>query len=379
MAMVGGCPGKFICDAHHMAWRLDGLIDLVAGCFSCDQVRNSAAGEHLGLDPDRIYANYEALIAGELSLPSERRAQLIASVTPNQLHAPVALAALRHGFPVISDKPLSYSLSEARELAQVVRETGLDFALTHTYNGYPMVKQAHELLASGRLGKVLRVAAEYPQAGVAHGLAAGRAAALKDPGKRTEVSGCFSDIGVHAAQMLEYISGERIQRLCADSSSIVPGRELDDDANCLLRLSGGGKGVLFASQLATGEENPLAVRVWCEHAGLEWRQMEPGSLVIRWRDRPMEIRRAGRYFDEDLPLTRAATRLPAGHPEGYIEAFATIYAKMARVIHARAVGKQLEASDLDLPGITDGVRGMTITQAVFESSQAEGAWVTVTE
>ncbi|MFW5829227.1 MAG: Gfo/Idh/MocA family protein [Planctomycetota bacterium] len=377
MLMIGGCPGRFICDAHHMAWRLDGEIELVGGCFSSDPERNRQAAERLGVDSARVSDSWQSAIAREAALPPARRAHFVASITPNRLHAPVAVHAMRHGFPVLSDKPLCYSLAEAEELERVQAETGLPFALTHNYSGYAMVKQARELISSGRLGRVLKAVVEYPQGGVAAGMAQGRADALRDPGKRTERSACFSDIGVHAAQLLEYVSGIVIQQVCADCTTIVPGRELEDDASVLLRLSGGAKGVLLASQIASGEENPLSLRVWCEHGGLEWRQMEPNSLMVKWRDRPMEIRRSGRYFDEELPATRAATRLPAGHPEGYLEAFATIYARFARQLRARAEGRQPQPEDLDVPGLADGMRGMRITAAVVDSAAVESRWMAV--
>jgi predicted dehydrogenase len=378
IGLVGGKPGAFIGDAHRMAMLLDGDCDLVAACCSSDPERARSAGERLCLAPERCHASYAELIAAEAALPPERRIHAVASVTPNALHAPVALAALRAGFHVISDKPLCYDLSEADELVRTVAETGLVFALTHNYSGYPLVKQARAMIAAGELGAVRKVVVEYPQGGVANVLASGdptRIAALRDPQKRTARSACVADIGTHAAQLAEYVTGLRIEAVCADCSTAVPGRELEDDANVLLRLSGAANGILFASQIAAGEENPLAIRVWCERGSLAWRQMDPNTLELRRPGQPIALYRHGGGYS--APEAKAATRLPAGHPEGYIEAFATLYRNAARCIRAALADTPAEPRDQDFPTVADGRHLMGVVEAVAESAAACSAWTRV--
>ena len=377
MGMVGGCPGKFICDAHHMSWRLDGLIELVAGSFSPNPERNARAGEQLGIERARVYDSYQDMMQAEAALPAEQRIELVASITPNQIHVPVALAALQAGFPVISDKPLAYSLDEGRALVRTLEECGLLFALTHNYSGYPMVKQAKELIASGSMGRVLKVVVEYPQGSVAVGMSSGdakRIEGLKDPGHQTDVSACFSDIGVHAAQLAEYITGIEIEKVAADATTIVPGRPFEDDANVLLRFNNGAKGVLIASQISAGGENPLNIKVYCEQGSFYWCQEEPNSLTLRRIDQPMQIIRAGKYFDLPGQSPKHATRMPAGHPEGYIEAFASIYRNVARILLAEANGEKPNPLDYDFPTAAEGLRGMTLTQAVHDSANNDSAW-----
>ncbi len=380
MGMVGGCPGKFICDAHHMAWRLDGLIELVAGSFSSNAERNENAGKQLGIDASRVYATYQEMMDKEAALPEDQRIELVASITPNQIHAPVALAALRAGFPVISDKPLSFSVDEARDIVKEVEERNLLFALTHNYSGYPMVKQAKALVDSGELGSVLKVVAEYAQGSVANTMASGdakRIEAAKDPGHQTDVSACFSDIGVHAAQLTEYICGIEIEKVLSDISTIVPDKRLEDDANVLVRFNNGAKGVLIASQICSGNENPLNIKVYLEKGSMYWAQEEPNNLVLRRADQPMQILRTGRYFDLPGDAPKHATRLPAGHPEGYTEAFAVIYRNAARVLLAQANGENVDDLNRDFPNAQDGLRGMALVQAVYDSTQNGNTWETL--
>lgn len=377
MGMVGGCPGKFICDAHHMAWRLDGLIELVAGSFSPNGERNKQAGEQLCIAPERVYASYQEMMEQEAALPAEQRIELVASITPNQLHAPVALAALNAGFPVISDKPLSFSVAEAREICQVVDQSGLLFALTHNYSGYPMVKQARALIDSGELGAVLKAVTEYPQGGVAVSMASGnpkRIEAVKDPGHQTDVSACFSDIGIHAAQLTEYICGIGISAVLADAGTIVPGRTLEDDANVLVHFDNGARGVLIASQICAGNENPLNIKVYCEQGSLYWCQEEPNNLILRRSDQPLQVLRTGRWFDLPGEQAKHATRLPAGHPEGYVESFAVLYRNLARVLLAEASGEAVDERDRDFPTAHDGLRGMALIQAIHDSACGGNTW-----
>ncbi|MDA3960827.1 MAG: Gfo/Idh/MocA family oxidoreductase [Planctomycetota bacterium] len=382
IGLIGGKPGAFIGDAHRMAMLLDGEIELVAACCSSDPERARAAGVVLGLAPERCYPSYQDLLRAEAALPPEQRIQAIANVTPNAVHAPVALAALRAGFHVIADKPLCMDLAEAEALVTAVRDTGLVFALTHNYSGYPMVKQARELVASGALGAIRKVVVEYPQGGLARALpravAQGDLAALEAlrvPQKRTARSACMADIGTHAAQLAEYVTGLSIDQVCADCDPVVPGRELDADAHVLLRLNGGARGILFASQIAAGEENPLAIRVWGEAGGLRWRQMEPNTLELRKPGEPIQLLRAGGAYNS--AAAKAATRMPNGHPEGYIEAFATIYRNAARCIRAHAAGVAPDAIAADVPSVADGRHLMAVVEAVADSAAANSAWTPV--
>lgn len=377
MGMVGGCPGKFICDAHHYAWRLDGLIELVAGCFSHDAQRNQSAGETLGLAAERVYQDYPQMLEAEAALPETERIQLVASVTPNHLHAPVAMQAVDLGFPVISDKPLCFSLAEARDLCRAIDTSGQFFVLTHTYQGYPLVKQARDFVAAGKLGPIHKVLVEYPQAGVIKGLSSAdpkRLEKLKNPAHQTDVSACLSDIGVHASILAESIAGLQIERVLGDTGCRVPGRSLDDDAHVLLRFNNGANGILMASQVCSGAENNLAVRVVGERGTIFWQQHDPNTLTVYWNDDPPQILRTGRW--QGLPGQAPAhyQRMPAGHPEGYIEAFANAYRSAARIILARAEGREPDPLDADFPTHRDGFRGMALVQAVHDSVTNGNQW-----
>lgn len=374
MGMVGGGEGAFIGAVHRMAAALDGEIELVCGAFSSDSQRNGRSGAALHLPPHRVYDDYHAMMRAEAALPAAQRMQFAAIVTPNHLHFPVAEAALRGGFHLLSDKPATLNLAEALRLRDIVSETGLLYGLTHTYTGYPLVKEARERIAAGELGTIRKLVVEYPQGWLAERVEAGdnkQAAWRLDPA-RTGASCCMGDIGVHAANLAEYISGLKITELCADLAAVVPGRILDDDGAVLLRFDNGARGVLIASQVSTGEENALSIRVYGERGGLEWRQQEPNTLWLKWPDRPTEmLRTGGAYLGA---LAAANTRTPMGHPEGYLEAFANIYRAFAGQIRAREAGRAPEPGALDCPGIEEAVRGMQFIELAVAASASDTKW-----
>jgi len=376
MGMVGGGQGAFIGAVHRMAAALDGHIELVCGAFSSDPERSKASGADLFLPADRVYSNYEEMIQKEKELPEGVRMDFISIVTPNHVHFGPAKMALENGFAVVCDKPLCFSMEEALELEQLVTKTGLLFALTHNYTGYPMVKQARMMIRNGELGKLRKIVVEYPQGWLstkAEDTNYKQAEWRTDPA-RSGIAGAMGDIGTHAENLAEYITGLKIKEMCADLSTFVEGRRLDDDGNVLLRFEQGAKGILHASQISTGEENDLNIRVYGEKAGLAWRQMEPNSLVVTWLDKPKEILRTG--FTSNLyPEAIAHTRVPGGHPEGYMEAFANIYRNFAICLRARLAGKTPDPIYQDFPTVQDGVRGMQFVNRVVESSATEQKWL----
>lgn len=369
MGMVGGGPGAFIGPVHRIAAELDGKIELVAGAFSQSPERSRVAGETYKLDPSRVYASYQELIDGERRRPDP--IDFVAIVTPNHLHLPVAEAAFKAGFPVMSDKPATATFAEALELQKVVRSSGLPYGLTHTYAGYALVREARELCAKGELGPIRKVIVEYLQGWLSKPIettgqkqAAWRAdPALSGPG------GCSGDIGVHAFHLLEYVTGLQVTALNASLLSVVPGRRVDDDCTSLLRLDNGAQGILVASQIAAGEGNGLRLRVYGERGSLDWKQEDPNRLRLKWLDGPEEIRHAaGGYLGAGA---RAVTRLPGGHPEGYLEAFAVLYREFAEGLAAWKTGKA-DPLPQTLPGIIAGVRGMQFIDRAIESSQSQG-------
>lgn len=327
--MVGGGRGAFIGAVHRIAANMDGQIELVCGAFSSDPEKSKASGADLFLDPARCYGSFEEMIFAEKALPTEQRMDFVSIVTPNHMHFAPAKLALENGFHVLSDKPATIDLSEAKTLAGIVSDTGLLYGLTHNYTGYPLVKQAREMVLSGALGKIRKVVAEYPQGWLATRLeeSGQKQAAWRTDPTRSGAAGCVGDIGTHAENLAEYITGIKIRELAADLTSFVEGRLLDDDANILLRFEGGAKGVLHCSQISVGEENNLNIRVYGEKGGLEWHQKEPNTLILKWLDKPMEIYRTSNGY---LGAAAAAnSRTPAAHPEGYLEAFANIYRNFA--------------------------------------------------
>lgn len=377
MGMVGGGPGAFIGAVHRMAAALDGHIELVCGAFSSDPARSILAGKELYLDPARTYNSYEEMIAKEMTLPADVRMDFVSIVTPNHLHFAPAKLALESGFHVVCDKPLAFNLSEAEELEKIVAKTGKLFALTHTYTGYPMVKEARDMVLSGKIGKVRKVMVEYPQSWLATQLeATGQKQAdwRTDPA-RAGISCCMGDIGTHAENLAEYVSGLKITEVAADLTTFIPGRKLDDDGNVLIKLEGGAKGILFASQISVGEENNVKIRIYGDKAGLEWQQEDCNSLRVKWIDKPIEIKRTGGYNTSAAAAFH--TRIPAGHPEGYLEAFANIYRNFAWSLQAILKGEKPTEAMLDFPSVAEGVRGMAFIEAVVASSNANSKWVKV--
>lgn len=373
MGMVGGGRDAFIGGVHRMAARLDGRIELVAGAFSSDAAKSRASGEDLGLDPSRVYPDYETMAAAEAKLPESERIDFVSIVTPNHVHFPPAKTFLEAGFHVVCDKPMTYDLAEAKALRDLVKSTGKVFALTHNYTGYPMVKEARELIRNGDLGKILKVVAEYPQGWLIQPIDAEgqkQAAWRTDPSK-TGASSCIGDIGTHAENLGRYITGLEIDELCADFTTFVPGRRLEDDGNLLVRYQGGARGVLYASQVSVGEENDLSVRVYGTKASLEWHQEHPNELTVKYPDAPRKIFRRGNSYVSDI--AKRFTRLPFGHPEAFIEAFANIYLEAARAIEAVKEGKSIPA-DVDYPTVEDGVLGMAFIATAVASAQNGSTW-----
>jgi predicted dehydrogenase len=372
--MVGGGRGAFIGAVHRIAANIDGQIELVCGAFSSDPEKSKASGADLFLPPERCYGTFDDMILKERALPDSQRMDFVAIVTPNHMHFPPAKMALEHGFHVLSDKPATFDLAEAKELAEIVGRTGLLYGLTHNYTGYPLVKEAREMIRAGKLGKIRKVIVEYPQGWLATRLeeSGQKQAAWRTDPKRSGAAGCVGDIGTHAENLAEYITGLEIRELAADITTFVEGRLLDDDANVLLRFENGAKGVLHCSQISVGEENNLNIRVYGEKGGIEWHQKEPNTLLVKWLDRPMEVyRTANGYLSE---AAKAAGRTPPAHPEGYLEAFANIYRNFAGHIRARLDGAEPNPLHLDYPKIEDGIRGMAFIEAVVASSKNNAAW-----
>jgi predicted dehydrogenase len=374
--MVGGGRGAFIGAVHRIAAAMDQQIDLVCGAFSSDPEKSKASGGDFFLPADRCYGSFADMIKSEATLPADQRMDFVSIVTPNHMHFPPAKAALEAGFHVLSDKPATFNLAEAKALADIVKRTGLLYGLTHNYTGYPLVKEARELIAAGKLGKIRKVVVEYPQGWLATRLeeSGQKQASWRTDPKKSGAGGCVGDIGTHAENLAEYITGLQISELAADITSFVKGRKLDDDVNVLLRFKGGAKGVLHSSQISVGEENNLNIRVYGEKGGIEWHQRYPNTMYVKWLDQPTQIyRTANGYLGK---AAASATRTPPAHPEGYLEAFANIYKNFANAIRVRLDKRKLAKDDPanDYPKISDGIRGMAFIEAVVASSKANAAW-----
>lgn len=377
MGMVGGGKDAFIGAIHRLAANMDGLIELSCGALSINPEIAKDSAQSLFLPEDRTYLNFEEMITKEAALPADKRMDFVTIVTPNFAHFAPAMMALDHGFHVVIEKPIAFTLDEAIQLKKKVEETGLILCLTHTYSGYPMVKQAKAMLTGGAFGKIRKIWVEYPQGWLSklserEGNA--QAAWRTDP-KKSGKSGCMGDIGTHAAHLSEYITGLKITHLCADLNVMVPGRALDDDGNVLLKYDNGAAGVLMASQVAAGEENALKIRVYGEKGGIEWAQHEPNTLLVKWLDQPAQILRAGgNYGDRLSAFATHNCRTPGGHPEGYLEAFGNIYRNFALTLSARIDGVQPTEQMLDFPGVEDGIRGMAFIDNVVDSAKSETKW-----
>lgn len=375
--MVGGGKDAFIGAIHRIAANMDGLIELVCGALSIHEEVAKESGKMLFLPENRTYTNYETMITEEAKLPADQRMDFVTIVTPNFAHFAPAMLALDNGFNVVIEKPVTFTLDEAKQLKKKLEETGLMLLLTHTYSGYPMVKEAKQIVKSGSLGKIRKIYVEYHQGWLSRlsereGNA--QAAWRTDP-KRSGKSGCMGDIGTHAAHLAEYISGLKITQMNASLNTVVEGRMLDDDGAILLRFEQNATGVLTASQVAAGEENALKIRVYGENGGLEWAQMEPNTLTIRWIDQPAQILRAGsNYTDRESAYATHNCRTPGGHPEGYLEAFGNLYRNFALTLSAKLNNEEPHQEWLDFPGIEDGIRGMAFIDNVVASSQSEKKW-----
>jgi predicted dehydrogenase len=373
MGLVGGGPDAFIGVIHRMAAWLDGDIELVCGAFSRNPDKSKQAGDALHLPAGRCYENYQEMMRTEAGLPADERMEFVAIVTPNDSHYGIASSALEHGFHVLCEKPATIDLGQAKALQKQVKETGLLYGLTHTYTGYPMVQEARERVARGELGTVTKVIAEYTQGWLAAVMESdeGKQAAWRLDPQQAGASCCMGDIGVHAANLAETVTGLEIEKVLADLQSLEPGRLLDDDGSVLLRFENDVRGVLFASQICVGEENNLRLRVYGTLGGLDWQQQEPNSLWLKWPDRPAELLRAGQGYLGNTTL--ANTRTPPGHPEGYIEAFANLYRNFARAV--RGSRDQVAALRQEVPGVKEAVRGMAFIEAVVASSNEGNRWV----
>lgn len=374
MGMVGGGKDAFIGSIHRLAANMDGLIEIVSGALSIHPEVAKESGKMLFLDEDRTYLTYEEMMEKESKLPADKRIDFVTIVTPNFAHFAPAMLALEKGFHVVIEKPITFTIDEARQLKKKVEETGLILLLTHTYSGYPMVRQARTMVKEGVLGKIRKVYVEYPQGWLSkmserEGNA--QAAWRTDP-KKSGKAGAMGDIGTHAAHLAEFITGLKITHLCADLNAMVPGRALDDDGNVLLKFDNGAAGVLMASQVAAGEENALRIRVYGENGGIEWAQQEPNTLLVKWLDKPTQILRAGTNgFVGDEAKFNART--PAGHPEGYLEAFGNLYRNFALALSARIDGSKAPAL-VDFPSVDDGIRGMAFIDNVVKSGQSNEKW-----
>jgi len=367
MGMVGGGIGAFIGAVHRTAALMDNQVEFVCGCFSADPEKSKASGKAVFLPEDRVYGTYDEMFEKEAQLPEGERMDFVVIVTPNHVHFDPAVKALEHGFHVVLDKPITFTLDEALKLKEKIDETGLTFALTHTYSGYPAVKEARKMVADGKFGKIRKIFVEYPQGWLSANEeeSGNKQAEWRTDPSRSGKAGCMGDIGTHAHHLAEYISGLKVTEICADLNIFVPNRLLDDDGSAFLRFDNGAHGVLTASQVCAGEENAIRIRVYGEKGGLDWEQMEPNTLRLKWVDQPMQVLRVG------TSLTTAAalhnTRTPGGHPEGYLEAFANIFRNFVLTVRAKANGEEPTPEMLDFPGVEDGIRGMQFIDTVVSA------------
>ena len=376
MGMVGGGQDAFIGAIHRLAANMDGLIEICCGALSINPEIAVTSGKALFLPESRTYLTYEEMIKAESALPEGERMDFVTIVTPNFAHFAPAMMALDHGFNVVIEKPITFSLEEAKLLKAKLEETGLILCLTHTYSGYPMVKQAKAMVREGKLGKIRKVWVEYPQGWLStlserEGNA--QAAWRTDP-KKSGKSSVMGDIGTHAAHLAEYITGAKITDICAELNTLVEGRIMDDDGAVLLKFDNGSKGVLMASQVAAGEENALKIRVYGENGGIEWLQHDPNTLIVKWLNEPTQILRAGSNYNHLSSFATHNCRTPGGHPEGYLEAFANIYRNFALTLGCKLDGKVPTPEMLDFPSVEDGLRGMAFIDSVVASSLSDKKW-----
>lgn len=376
MGMVGGGTDAFIGAVHRLAALMDNQIELVCGCFSINPEISKSSGKSYFLPDDRVYETYQEMFENESKLPEGERMDFVSIVTPNFVHFDPAMMALDRGFNVVLDKPMTFTLDEALKLKEKIVETGLTFALTHVYSGYPAVKHAKQMIADGKLGKIRKIFVEYPQGWLSsklEGTGNLQASWRTDP-KRSGKAGCMGDIGTHVHHLAEYMTGLKVTSLCAELNIFVPNRLLDDDGAAFLRFDNGAKGVLMATQIAAGEENAIRVRIYGDKGGIDWEQMEPNTLRVKWLGQPMQVLRVGTSMDSAIAAYN--TRVPGGHPEGYLEAFANIYRNFASTVRAKANGEKPTAEMLDFPDVEDGIRGMQFIDTVVKAGyDDETKWV----
>ena len=374
MGMIGGGTGAFIGAIHRIAAAMDGEIELVCGAFSSDPEKSKVTGKELNLDAARVYDTYDEMIHIEKGLPESIRMDFVSIVTPNHLHFNPAKLALENGFHVVLDKPATFNLAEAKDLKTLVEKSGRHFCLTHTYTGYPMIKEAREQVKTGKLGSIRKVYVTYPQGWLSTFLESSnnkQAEWRTDPTK-SGIAGCMGDIGTHAFNLAEYITGLKVSRICADINIVVEGRKLDDDGAVLLKFDNGASGVLIASQVLAGEENELSIKVYGADGGLEWKHSDANTLLMKYADRPTEIWRAGTGYLSTVASHNSRT--PSGHPEGYLEAFANHYRNFSLCVKAGMNNEKPKAEWLDFPGIDEGVRGMAFIENVIASGKSDEKW-----
>ena len=374
MGMIGGGKDAFIGAIHRIAANMDGMVELVCGALSINKDVAVDSGRALFLPEDRIYTDYEEMLEKESQLPEGERMDFVTIVTPNFAHFAPAAMALEKGFHVVVEKPITLTLEEALRLKKIVEETGLVLCLTHTYSGYPMVKQAREMVRKGTLGKIKKVFVEYRQGWLSKLLEreGNQGAAWRTDPKKGGKSAVMGDIGTHAFNLAEYISGLQVTAVCADLNTMVEGRQLDDDGSVLLQFDNGARGVLAATQIAAGEENNLSIKIYGENGGLEWHQQEPNTLLLKWLDKPTEILRAGNAYL--LDIAKQNSRTPGGHPEGYLEAFANIYRNFVSTVSAKTTGSSVDAALVEFPSVQEGIRGMAFIDTVVRSNGSNEKW-----
>lgn len=379
MGMIGGGPSAFIGEVHRKAARLDGAIEIVGGAFDINPDKSHQMGKQLHLHPSRVYSSYQEMIAAETKLPDGERMDFVAVCTPNNCHYPMAKALLEAGFDVMCEKPMTISVAEAKSLVQIVKKTKRVFGLMHNYTGYPMVKLARDMVKKGNLGKVRKIVVQYPQGWLATALerTGQQQASWRTDPKQSGGSGCGGDIGTHAENLAEYITGLKMTHLCAELTTFVHGRKVDDDVNCLVKYNNGARGVLHASQVSVGEENNLAIWVYGEKGGLEWHQEHPNYLHVKMMGQPEQVYKRGNdYVGAFSAAAGRATRLPSGHPEAFIEAMANIYKNFADAVCARILKRKPEPMALDFPNVEDGLRGMLFLQTLLASATSKQKWTT---
>lgn len=373
-AMIGGGRDAFIGAIHRIAINMDGQVDIVAGALSVNPEIAMASGHDLFFDEERIYTDYRTMLEKEAALPKDKRIDFVSIVTPNFVHFDPAMMALEKGFHVALEKPMTFTLDEAKKLKQKVEQSGMILLLTHTYTGYPMVKQAKQMVKSGMFGKIKKVYVEYPQGWLSTFLEGSnnKQAAWRTDPKRSGIAGAMGDIGTHAFNMAEYVTGLKVTKICSDLNIMVEGRMLDDDGAVFMKFDNGASGVLMASQIAAGEENCIKIRVYGEKGGIEWKQEDANTLLVRWLDKPAEIYRAGTGYANSFAAHNSRT--PAGHPEGYLEAFANLYRNFVLTIRAKMNGEKPKDEWLDFPGAESGVRGMAFIENVVASGKSDKKW-----